>query len=192
MRTASSPHGLKDKARCQTLCWPTPTPLGWREHPACLAPGVSTLGFALRDEGMYFYHDEINIYGPVHRMGLVTDADGEAIKGMSNMIDDGFLFGIGVMEDDTIVCSITPGGSLSLSKVASSKGPTTRLHLRALETLLDYLPGDSNEFKYRILAASMGLLVLFLGFVVVMVRRSHSEVEELLEEMGETRSMAWS
>ena len=28
-------------------------------------------------------------------------------------------------------------------------------------------------------------LVLFLGFVVVMVRRSHSEVEELLEEMGE-------
>lgn len=151
-----------------------------------LAPGVSTLGFALRDEGMYFYHDEINIYGPVHRMGLVTDADGEAIKGMSNMIDDGFLFGIGVMEDDTIVCSITPGGSLSLSKVASLKGSNNPVASPGLlETLLDYLPGDSNEFKYRILAASMGLLVLFLGFVVVMVRRSHSEVEELLEEMGD-------
>ena len=151
-----------------------------------LAPGVSTLGFALRDEGVYLYHDEINIYGPVHRMGLVTDADGEAIKGMSNMLDDGFLFGIGVMEDDTIVCSITPGGSLSLSKVASLKGSNSPVASPGLlETLLDYLPGDSNEVKYRILAASMGLLVLFLGFVVVMVRRSHSEVEELLEEMGE-------
>ena len=151
-----------------------------------LAPGVSTLGFALRDEGVYLYHDEINIYGPVHRMGLVTDADGEAIKGMSNMLDEGYLFGIGVMEDDTIVCSIAPTGTLSLSKVASLKGSNNPVASPGLlETLLDYLPGDSDEFKYRLLAASMGLLVLFLGFVVVMVRRSHSEVEELLEEMGE-------
>ena len=151
-----------------------------------LAPGVSTLGFALRDEGVYLYHDEINIYGPVHRMGLVTDADGEAIKGMSNMLDEGYLFGIGVMEDDTIVCSITPTGTLSLSKVASLKGSNNPVASPGLlETLLDYLPGDSDEFKYRLLAASMCLLVLFLGFVVVMVRRSHSEVEELLEEMGE-------
>ena len=151
-----------------------------------LAPGVSTLGFALRDEGVYLYHDEINIYGPVHRMGLVTDADGEAIKGMSNMLDEGYLFGIGVMEDDTIVCSITPTGTLSLSKVASLKGSNNPVASPGLlETLLDYLPGDSDEFKYRLLAVSMCLLVLFLGFVVVMVRRSHSEVEELLEEMGE-------
>tara|TARA_B100000683_G_scaffold267038_1_gene300154 strand:+ start:354 stop:5243 length:4890 start_codon:yes stop_codon:yes gene_type:complete len=151
-----------------------------------LAPGVSTLGFAIRNEGVYLYHDEINIYGPVHRMGLVTDADGVAIKGMSNMLDEGYLFGIGVMEDDTIVCSITPTGTLSLSKVASLKGSNNPVASPGLlETLLDYLPGDSDEFKYRLLAASMGLLLLFLGFVVVMVRRSHSEVEELLEEMGE-------
>ncbi|RJU92043.1 MAG: hypothetical protein DWC03_07500 [Candidatus Poseidoniales archaeon] len=150
-----------------------------------LTPGVSTLGFAQRDDGMYLYHDEINIYGPVHRMGLVTDEMGAPLQGMSNMLDDGYLFGIGVMEDDTIICSITPSGSLSLSKVASLTGSNNVVESPGLlETLLDYLPGDSNEVKYRILAGSLGLLVLFLGVVVVMVRRSHSEVEELLEEMG--------
>jgi len=150
-----------------------------------LTPGVSTLGFAQRDDGMYLYHDEINIYGPVHRMGLVTEEMGAPLQGMSNMLDDGYLFGIGVMEDDTIICSITPSGSLSLSKVASLTGSNNVVESPGLlETLLDYLPGDSNEVKYRILAGSLGLLVLFLGVVVVMVRRSHSEVEELLEEMG--------
>ena len=151
-----------------------------------LAPGVSTLGFASRDEGVYLYHDEINIYGPVHRMGLVADSDGETLQGMSNMLDDGYLYGIAVMKEDTIICSITPGGSLSLSKVASLQGSNNPVESPGLlETLLDYLPGGSNEVKYRILAASMVLLVLFLGAVVVMVRRSHSEVEELLEEMAE-------
>ena len=151
-----------------------------------LAPGVSTLGIAQRDEGVYLYHDEINIYGPVHRMGLVADQSGEARPGMSNMLDDGYLFGIGVMEDDTIVCSITPGGSLSLSKVASLSGSNNVVESPGLlETLLDYLPGDSNEVKYRILGISVFVLVAFLGFVIVMVRRSHSEVEELLEELQE-------
>ena len=41
-------------------------------------------------------------------MGEFTDADGEAIKGMSNMLEKGYLFGIGVMEDDAIICSTTP------------------------------------------------------------------------------------
>ena len=156
------------------------------ETQRILAPGASTLGLAIRDEGIYLYHDEINIYGPVHRMGLVTDENGAPLQGMSNMLDDGYLFGIGVMEDDTIICSITPGGSLSLSKVASLTGSNNAVESPGLlETLLDYLPGSSNEVKYRILAASLGLLVVFLGVVVVMVRRSHSEVEELLEEMAE-------
>ena len=64
------------------------------------------------EDGVFLYHDEINVYGPVHRMGLVADEDGLPLAGMSNMIDDGYLFGIGVMEDDTVICSITPAGSL--------------------------------------------------------------------------------
>jgi len=105
---------------------------------------------------------------------------------MSNMLNVGYLFGIGTMDDDTIICSITPSGSLSLSKVASLTGSNNAVSSPGLlETLLDYLPGESDEVKYRILAISMVLLVLFLGGVVVMVRRSHNEVEVMVEEMAE-------
>ncbi|MGB0313693.1 MAG: hypothetical protein ACPGDD_07380, partial [Poseidonia sp.] len=72
------------------------------------------------NEGIYLYHDEINLNGPVHRVGLITNAEGEPINGLSNMLDQGFLFGIGLMEDDTILCSITPSGLMSLSNVAST------------------------------------------------------------------------
>ena len=117
---------------------------------------------------------------------MVTDESGEAINGLSNMLDQGFLFGIGVMEDDTIVCSITPGGSLSLSKIASLSGSNTAVASPGLlETLLDYLPGESRELKLRLLVGGLGVLVLFLVSIAVVVRRSRSEVEELLEEMEE-------
>lgn len=151
-----------------------------------LAPGVTKVALAQRSEGLYLYHDEINLNGPVYRLGLITNEDGEPINGLSNMLDQGFLFGIGIMEDDTIVCSITPGGSLSLSKVVSLSGSNTAVASPGLlETLLDYLPGDSREVKLRILGLGLGVLVIFLVSIAVVVRRSRNEVEELLEEMAE-------
>ena len=151
-----------------------------------LAPGVTDVALAQRSEGLYLYHDEINLNGPVHRLGLITNAEGEPISGLSNMIDQGFLFGIGVMEDDTILCSITPSGLMSLSNVVSTEAsnnvgssPST------LETLLDYLPGDSREGKLRILGLGLSVLVIFLISIAVVVRRSRNEVEELLEEMAD-------
>ena len=151
-----------------------------------LAPGATEVVLASRSEGIYLYHDEINLNGPVYRMGLIADEDGMSIDGLSNMLDQGFLFGIGVMEDDTIVCSITPGGSLSLSKVASLSGSNTAVASPGLlETFLDYLPGDSREGKLRVLGLGLGVLVMFLVSIAVVVRRSRSEVEELLEEMGD-------
>ena len=151
-----------------------------------LAPGVTDVALAQRSEGLYLYHDEINLNGPVHRLGLITNAEGEPINGLSNMIDQGFLFGIGVMEDDTILCSITPSGLMSLSNVVSTEAsnnvgssPST------LETLLDYLPGDSREGKLRVLGLGLSVLVIFLISIAVVVRRSRNEVEELLEEMAD-------
>ena len=156
------------------------------ETQRSLAPGATEVALTQRDEGLFLYHDEINLNGPVYRLGLVTDENGEAINGLSNMLDQGFLFGIGVMEDDTIVCSITPGGSLSLSKIASLSGSNTVVASPGLlETLLDYLPGESRELKLRLLVGGLGVLVLFLVSIAVVVRRSRSEVEELLEEMEE-------
>ena len=148
------------------------------------APGVSHLSFVTRDEGIFLYHDEINVYGPVSRMGLVASADGEPVAGLSNMLFEGFTFGVGQMEDDTIVCTVTPGGSYTFREVVSLSGSGSTVGTPGfLDTLFEYLPGSSDEMKLRILGLSVLVFVVFLGFVVVMVRRSHTELEELEAKM---------
>ena len=148
------------------------------------APGVSHLSFVTRDEGIFLYHDEINVYGPVSRMGLVASTDGIAVAGLSNMLFEGYTFGVGQMEGDTIVCTVTPSGSYSFSKVVSLDGSGSTVDSPDfLDTLFEYLPGGSDEVKLRILGLSVLLLVVFLGIVVVMVRRSHNELEELEAQM---------
>ena len=154
------------------------------------APGVSNLGLASRDEGVYLFYDEINVYGPVSRMGLIASSEGDSVAGLSNMLFEGYTFGIGLMEDDTIVCTVTPSGSYSFSKVVSLSGSTSNVGSPGLlDTLFDYLPGGSDEAKYRILGLSLLGLVGFLAAVVVILRRSHTEMEELeaaLEEEADT------
>jgi len=150
------------------------------------APGVTAINLALRDEGVYLFHDEINVYGPVTRMGLVADAEGQPLSGLSNMLFEGHIFGIGSMEDDTLVATVTPGGSYGLTKVVSLSGSSSGVAAPGyLDTLFEYLPGSSNEMKLRILGISFLLLVGFLGAVVVLVRRSHSELEDLEAQFEE-------
>ena len=157
------------------------------EPQRLLAPGATGIHFDLRKEGVYLFHDEINLNGPVHRLGLVADDKGAELSGMSNMLDQGFLFGVGSMDDDTILCTVSPTGSLSLTTLAVLSGSSTEVGAPGLlETFLDYLPGDSRETKLRILGFGVGLLGLFLLSIAVVVRRSRNKVEELLEEMGET------
>ena len=157
------------------------------EPQRLLAPGATGVHFDLREEGLYLHHDEINLNGPVHRLGLVADDDGAELSGMSNMLDQGFLFGIGSMDEDTILCTVSPTGSLSLTTLAVLSGSSSGVAAPGLlETLLDYLPGESRDIKLRILGVGVGLLGLFLLSIAVVVRRSRSEVDELLEEMGET------
>ena len=162
-----------------------------QDNVRTLAPGATQVSFVPRHDGLYLYHDEINLNGPVYRLGLVADSEGLPLSGLSNMLEQGFLFGVGVMEDDTIVCSITPGGSLSLSKIASLSGSNTAVASPGLlETLLDYLPGESREVKMRLIGIGVGLLFLFLASIAVVVRRSRSEVEELLDDMEDDEGEA--
>lgn len=149
-------------------------------------PGVSTIALSNQKGGVYLYHDEINVYGPVSRMGLIANEDGEATPGLSNMLFVGFTFGIGTMEDDTVVCTMTPAGSYSLSKVVSLSGSQDVIESPGLfETLLEYLPGDSDEFKIRLLGVMAIVFVSFLVFVIVSVRRSHTELEGLEAMLSE-------
>ncbi|GIR75962.1 MAG: hypothetical protein CM15mP78_06610 [Candidatus Poseidoniales archaeon] len=46
------------------------------ETQRSLAPGATEVALAQRDEGLYLYHDEINLNGPVYRLGLVSTKTG--------------------------------------------------------------------------------------------------------------------
>jgi hypothetical protein len=102
------------------------------------------------------------------------------------MLFEGYMFGLGLMEDDTIVATVTPSGSYGFTKVvslgASSSGTEAPNYL---DTLFEYLPGSSDEMKIRILGLSLLLLVGFLGAVVVLVRRSRTELEELEAQLSD-------
>ena len=71
------------------------------ETQRSLAPGATDVALAQRDEGLYLYHDEINLNGPVYRLGMVTDENGEAI--LLRLRDPP-----GVMEQTMVSSSMTP------------------------------------------------------------------------------------
>ena len=50
------------------------------ENQRVLAPGATEIALLLHSDGMYLYHDEINVNGPVHRMGLVADSTGAPLR----------------------------------------------------------------------------------------------------------------
>jgi subtilisin family serine protease len=154
------------------------------------APGVRHLSMATRDDGVYLFHDEINVwnteYGPVTRMGLIATVEGESVAGLSNSMVEGYVFGLGLMETDTLVCTVSATGSFALVKVVSAGDSTNAVDPPGLlDTLFEYLPGGSDEAKYRLLGILALVFVLFLVFVALMVRRSHNEHDEFQTEVDE-------
>ena len=106
------------------------------------------------------------------------------LSGMSNMLDQGFLFGVGSMDDDTILCTVSPTGSLSLTTLRFCQARRPR-SVRPACLRPSWTTWDRGD-QTRILGFGVGLLGLFLLSIAVVVRRSRNKVEELLEEMGET------
>jgi hypothetical protein len=145
-----------------------------------LSPGATSIHLQVRSEGVYLYHDEINYLGPVVRWGLMADKDGQAVKGLSNLLIDGILFGISSMEEDTLVCSSSTNGVFALQKQASLAGNQDSIKSSSiLDLLLGPLPG-TDATKRLILAGAILTISLFLVGVIVAVRRSHSREDDAL------------
>ena len=143
-----------------------------------LSPGATSIHLQVRSEGVYLYHDEINYLGPVVRWGLMADKDGQAVKGLSNLLIDGILFGISSMEEDTLVCSSSTIGVFALHKQASLAGNQDSIKSSSiLDLLLGPLPG-TDATKRLILAGAILTISLFLVGVIVAVRRSHSRDDD--------------
>ena len=137
-----------------------------------LAPGASGVHLEVRPEGVYLFHDEINHYGPVIRWGLVADEDGTSVNGLSNMLASEILFGIGIMEEDTMICALSESGSYSLYRQASIGSRQDSIDSPSLLTVI-----LEDPFLWK---ATLTIGLLLVG-VFVAVRRSRSQAEEALE-----------
>ena len=141
------------------------------------SPGSNYLSIGQHKDGHYLVYDEINAFGPVTRFGKVSDQDGNAINGLSNIISTGYIRGYSVNEDnDGLMFLISETGSYEFKDILSKNSFKQGERLSGLELLLEPLPG-SYETKLIVASTATLFLGLFLMFIIVTLRRSRREVE---------------
>ena len=124
------------------------------------------------------FHDEVGISGPVTRYGLYNL--GDDIISLSNIIGGGHVVGAGSIGQDGIVIMISPSGQIS-GKTIANINPDKDLGDDSgfLAVILSPLPGDTQQEKMLALGVIGGLLFLMFVSVIVVLRRSHREEEEI-------------
>ena len=144
------------------------------------APGATHIELNPTSDGVQIFYDEINIYGPVTRYGLLSDSSKSQSLALSNILTEGFLKGHAGMEFDGIIFLSSAGGSLKMRILADMDGDSNVGGDKSslLDTLLAPLPGN-QETKILILGVTSTLFVLFLVMIMLSVRSSRRREEEL-------------
>ena len=143
------------------------------------APGATkVVMMKVSKDEIKIYHDEIGILGPVTRYGMYNTGDTEI--GLSNLIGEGHIIGAGSIGNDAIVIMSSPSGKISGKKVvylypADNDDDDNGL----LDLILSPLPGETTMEKVKALGAIGGFLIVLFTAVIIVLRRSHREEEEL-------------
>jgi len=136
------------------------------------APGMSNLEMNPTTRGVQLLFDEVNVYGPVTRYGLLSQDMTLTDYSISNILTEGFLSGYAGMEFDGLIMLSSASGSLTLKQLAAYNEGTKEVEdLPFLEDLLSYLPGDQGT-KKAILIGTVVALLMFLVFMFVSVSSS--------------------
>jgi subtilisin family serine protease len=143
------------------------------------SPGATkVVMIEMDDDEIKIFHDEIGVSGPVTRYGIYNLGDSEL--SLSNIIGGGHVVGAGSVGDDGIVIMTTPSGQITGKTIASiNPNKDTDDDGAFLELLLSQLPGESQQEKMMALGAIGSVLFLMFVAVIVVLRRSHREEEEL-------------
>ena len=143
------------------------------------APGVQNIELNPTSDGVQIYYDEINIYGPVTRYGLLSDSSNGQSMALSNILTEGFLEGQAGLEFDGIMLLSSASGSLKMRTVADITNNNNNQEegdSGILDTVLAPLPG-SKDTQILILSVTSTLFFIFLGIIIVSVRSSRKEEE---------------
>ena len=138
-----------------------------------IAAGVTNLVMSSYDDKISLIYDEINVYGPMTRYG-VLDVD-ENEFALSNLITEGFTLGYATTKEESITLVASSSGTLSFRTIVSLEADEIITKEKTfLETLLEPLPGDETT-KAVILIATVILISTIFLYLVVSLRRSNRE-----------------
>ena len=142
------------------------------------APGATKIiMMKISNKEIKLFHDEIGVLGPVSRYGMYNLGDSEI--GLSNLIAEGHIVGAGSIGDDAIVVMASPSGQISAKQIVYLYPSESDDSDGIIEMLLNPLPGDNIDQKLMSLAGIGVFLFMLFGLVIVVLRRSHREEEEL-------------
>ena len=141
-----------------------------------VAAGVTSLEMSSYDEEISLVYDEINVYGPMTRYGII-DKESNSFA-LSNLVAEGFTSGYATTKEESIILVSSSSGTLSFKTIVSLEAEELDTEERSfLETLLEPLPGDATTKALILIFVALIISLVFM-YLVVSLRRTNKEVEE--------------
>ena len=141
-----------------------------------VAAGVTNLVMSSYDDKISLIYDEINVYGPMTRYGLLDVDENEFA--LSNLITEGFALGYATTKEESITLVSSSSGTLSFRTIVSLETDDIVTKEKTfLEALLEPLPGDETT-KAAILIATVIVISSIFLYLVVSLRRSNREGDD--------------
>ncbi len=141
------------------------------------APGMTRIVMYETESSVKLFYDELGMEGPVVRYGIHLKGDDEI--SLSNIIGADNLIGAGDLDGDQMFIVSSPSGQISGKKLLAINEINIEDDKGILETLLNPLPGDNLQQKFTVLLGITAFLIVLFVTVLVVLRRSHMEEEEL-------------
>ncbi len=143
-----------------------------------IAAGVTNLEMTSYEEKISLVYDEINVYGPMTRYGILDVEENEFA--LSNLVAEGFTLGYASTKEESIILVSSSSGTMSFKTIVSLESEQFDKEEKTfLEALLEPLPGDATT-KAIILALTVLVISVIFLYLVVSLRRSNRETEELI------------
>ena len=141
-----------------------------------IAAGVTNLVMSSYGEEISLVYDEINVYGPMTRYGIIDEENNDFA--LSNLIAEGFTSGYASTQEESIIIVSSSSGTLSFKTIVSLEVEQLNTEEKSfLETLLEPLPGDATTKAVMLIFVALIISLIFM-YLVVSLRRTNKEVEE--------------
>ena len=140
------------------------------------AAGVTNLQMASYEDRISLIYDEINVFGPMTRYGMLDVGKNEFV--MSNLVAEGFTKGYAATGEESIILVSSSSGTLSFRTIVSLEPEDIVAEKKTiLQTLLEPLPGDETT-KAVIFGTTVLIVTVIFLYLVVSLKRTKRQTED--------------